>query len=92
MARAKYDPTDAEKAAAERYDGPFANQSIDAFVEGWEAALAHAASISDPSGVEYGDIARVIWETSRADEGTISATGANHIAKTLLTKFKMEPR
>ena len=28
--------------------------------------------------------AKVIWETSRADEGTISATGANIVAKALL--------
>ncbi|HUX72122.1 MAG TPA: hypothetical protein VMV41_16520 [Cellulomonadaceae bacterium] len=29
-------------------------------------------------------LARVIWNTSRADEGTISATGANHVADAVL--------
>lgn len=29
-------------------------------------------------------VAKIIWETSRADEGTISATGANIIATALL--------
>ena len=29
-------------------------------------------------------LAEAIWRTSRADEGTISATGANHIADALL--------
>lgn len=29
------------------------------------------------------EAARVIWETSRADEGTISATGANIVARAL---------
>ena len=31
-----------------------------------------------------GRLAEAIWRTSRADEGTISATGANHIADALL--------
>lgn len=30
------------------------------------------------------DLARAIWEASRADEGTISATGANIVADALL--------
>lgn len=29
-------------------------------------------------------LARTIWHTSRADEGTISATGANHVATAVL--------
>lgn len=29
-------------------------------------------------------LARTIWRTSRADEGTISATGANHVATAVL--------
>ena len=33
------------------------------------------------------EIAKIIWETSRADEGTISATGANIIAKALVEAF-----
>ncbi|MFS0885201.1 hypothetical protein [Aeromicrobium sp. 179-A 4D2 NHS] len=92
MVRQKYVSTEAEKQAAERFNGPFSNPSFDAFIEGWDAALAHLASLSDPTGVEYPDVAKVVWETSRADEGTISATGANHVAKALLAKFKMEAR
>ena len=34
--------------------------------------------------IERSDVARIIWETSRADEGTISATGANHVADALM--------
>lgn len=30
------------------------------------------------------ELAELLWETSRNDEGSISATGANHIAKALL--------
>lgn len=92
MAGQKYVPTEAEKQATARFAGPFSNPSFDAFIEGWDAALAHLASISDPTGVEYSDVAKVVWETSRADEGTISVTGANHVAKALLGKFKMEAR
>ena len=33
------------------------------------------------------DIGKVIWETSRADEGSISATGANIVADAILAKF-----
>lgn len=29
-------------------------------------------------------LAKAIWEASRADEGTISATGANHVADALI--------
>ena len=36
------------------------------------------------------DIARTIWETSRADEGTISATGAKIIAAKLVTLLAVE--
>lgn len=35
------------------------------------------------------ELARVIWETSRLDEGTISATGANIVADVILAKFTM---
>lgn len=34
------------------------------------------------------DLARIIWETSRADEGTISATGANIVAAALIPKVE----
>lgn len=30
-------------------------------------------------------LAEAIWNASRADEGTISATGANHVAATLIS-------
>jgi len=33
---------------------------------------------------ERNEIARIIWETSRDDEGSISATGANIIADALV--------
>lgn len=33
------------------------------------------------------DLARVIWETSREDEGTISVTGANHVADEVLRRW-----
>ena len=37
----------------------------------------------DPNSIE-GRIAKVIWETSRADEGTISALGADNVASALV--------
>lgn len=37
--------------------------------------------------VKREDIANLIWETSHADEGTISATGANIIADAILRAF-----
>lgn len=37
--------------------------------------------------MDYKELAEVIWTTSHNDEGTVSATGANIIAKELLTKF-----
>lgn len=33
------------------------------------------------------DVAQVIWETSRRDEGTISATGANIVAAAVMSLF-----
>lgn len=92
MARQKHVPSEAERQAAERFNGPFSNPSFDAFMEGWDAALAHLATTPDPTGVEFTDVAAIIWGVSRNDEGTISATGANHVAKALLAKFKMEAR
>lgn len=35
------------------------------------------------------EIARIIWETSRADEGTVSALGANIIADALIERFRV---
>ncbi len=35
------------------------------------------------------DLAKIIWNTSRADEGTISATGANKVATALLNSREM---
>lgn len=40
------------------------------------------------------ELARLIWETSRADESTISATGAEHIARAItaaLTNQEQQP-
>lgn len=37
-------------------------------------------------------LARVIWETSRRDEGTISATGANIVARAILNEFDVRSR
>jgi hypothetical protein len=39
--------------------------------------------MSEPQSPTEHVAARLIWETSRADEGTISATGADHVARAL---------
>lgn len=39
---------------------------------------------TEPGVSERYELARVIWETSRGDEGTISATGANIVADAIL--------
>ena len=36
-------------------------------------------------------LARVIWETSRADESTISVTGANIVADAVIAHFSAQP-
>ena len=36
-----------------------------------------------PGSVEH-ELANAIWTASRSDEGTISATGANHVARAVL--------
>lgn len=36
-------------------------------------------------------LAELIWNTSRADEGTISATGANHVADAILRDGLLVP-
>lgn len=38
------------------------------------------------------EAARLIWETSRADEGTISATGADHVARALREAGLLAPQ
>ena len=37
-------------------------------------------------------VGRVVWETSRVDEGTISATGANIVADAILAAFHVTPK
>ena len=37
-----------------------------------------------PATEDLSELAKLIWETSHADEGTISATGAEHIARAIL--------
>lgn len=49
----------------------------------WSTPAPDATTPPDGGGMEA--LAQIIWRTSRADEGTISATGANIIARALLT-------
>lgn len=53
-------------------------------IESMRAALA-ARATADQSAEEQ--LGKLIWETSRADEGTISVTGAKIIARSILAKF-----
>lgn len=46
----------------------------------------------DPMPDEVAVLAEEIWNASRADEGSISATGANKVAAAILTRFKVEAR
>lgn len=46
-------------------------------------ALA-AAPCGNPMSAERDALAQIIWETSRADEGSISATGANIVSAAIL--------
>lgn len=41
-------------------------------------------SRQDAAGLTVDELARVIWDASRADEGTISATGANVVARAVV--------
>lgn len=78
----------------------FANaQSIGALIESevcdWSthalATGAGAASRTAPGhATEAEALAEAIWNASRADEGTISATGANHVAAALLASDWMQ--
>lgn len=45
-----------------------------------------------PSDVTEDEVARVLWEASRADEGTISAIGAVHAARAVLAAFHVTRR
>lgn len=49
-----------------------------------EDALAELVLLGWRPPVEARDLGKIIWETSRADEGSISATGADIIASALL--------
>ena len=60
---------------------PFHGRSYGEWVEWAERVEAPAA--------DRHEVAEVIWTTSRADESTISATGANHVADALLARFEM---
>ncbi len=42
-----------------------------------------AARAAVSAALEVEEMAALIWETSRRDEGTISATGAKHVAQAL---------
>lgn len=73
-------------------------QMAEASGDGWPPAVRTFGTvriipdISDPlpaepdaGDVEHaGSLGRIIWETSRADEATISATGANIVARAIL--------
>lgn len=43
----------------------------------------------DESSVTLSELGKTIWEASRADEGTISFTGANNVAETILARFSV---
>jgi len=80
--------TDPESYDAEHPDGcPREDGYTDHTYEGdcWKeqgyAAILTAAVLTAVLDIE--EMASVIWAASRADEGTISATGAKHVAAAL---------
>lgn len=48
---------------------------------GYDESVLARAAVS--AALEVDEMAALIWETSRRDEGTISATGAKHVAQAL---------
>ena len=60
------------------YDGDHGNYTRE------DLEFLYAEQLAEQWGPEDW-FARLIWETSRKDEGTISATGATHIAKVLVS-------
>ncbi|MBN0040206.1 hypothetical protein JN535_08505 [Cellulosimicrobium cellulans] len=57
-----------------------ARGNVHRLVRADDAEHAHA-TVS--AALEVDEMAALIWETSRRDEGTISATGAKHVAQAL---------
>jgi len=55
-----------------------------------EQELAALESVTVPTeNPSVSDLGEVIWRTSRADESTISVTGANIVAKAILARFRL---
>jgi hypothetical protein len=52
------------------------------------ADALEAVTVPTENPTEEG-LAEVIWHTSREDEGTISVTGANIVAKAILARFRL---
>jgi hypothetical protein len=51
-----------------------------------------AEAAAGPTEAEIAAVGEIIWRTSREDEGTISVTGANIVAKALLAAFTITPK
>jgi len=63
-------------------DGPDGNQV---------RHLAGLAAVAAAGNPERQALGKLIWETSRYDEGTISATGANIVADAIRAKYTLTP-
>lgn len=56
----------------------------------WQGPLRTALA-AQPPATDRDALAEVIWTASRDDEGTISATGANHVADAVLAHLAARP-
>lgn len=84
--------SDEEQAAYRKWLFAGPEGDLDTSAEGWLSDLQErafhggylAAPVGKPVVPTEETLGKIIWETSRADEGTISVTGANIVARALL--------
>lgn len=65
---------------------------LHAYLKGYEAAIREVRNELDAAPESHlaatqQDVGKVVWETSRWDEGSISVTGANIVADAILASF-----
>lgn len=86
-----------DRVWANTSNNPLSTRGVSAALRKMIPALESAAALESATPPVAGEpereaIGRLVWETSRADEGTISVTGANIIADAILAAgYRREP-